>query len=71
VSVTTVAGLAATGKVTLMSGKKTLGSGKLSNGKVTIKFTSKKKGKLSVVAKYAGDGNYLAGKSGTVKVKVK
>jgi len=71
VTVAKVAGLPATGKVTLMSGSTVLGSGTLSNGTVKITFTSKKKAKLSVVAKYAGDSNYLAGKSGQVKVTVK
>ena len=71
VTVTKVAGINATGTVKLMRGKSVLGKGKLVNGKVKIRFTLKKKGKAKVVASYAGDANYKAGKSKAVKIRAK
>ena len=76
ISVATPAGLAkASGKVTvtLKLGKKTKrAAGTLRNGVVTVKLPKlPKKGKWSVTASYAGDANYLAGTSRTLKVRVR
>lgn len=70
VSVATLAGIAPTGTVRLMSGTKVLGRGTLVNGTVKIRFTSATKGTLKLVASYAGDSNYLAGTSAQVRVVV-
>jgi subtilisin family serine protease len=70
VSVRQVAGIAATGTVKLMAGKAVLGTGKVVAGTAKVRFTSRK-AKLSVVAKYAGDGNYLAGRSNAVRIRVR
>ncbi|WP_460792327.1 S8 family serine peptidase [Nocardioides maradonensis] len=70
VSVATVAGIAPTGTVRLMSGTKVLGKATLTGGTARIKFTSAAKGTLTLVASYAGDSNYLAGKSAQVRVVV-
>jgi subtilisin family serine protease len=68
VSVATVNGIAATGKVVLKAGAKTLGSANLSRGKATVTFKAPSKaGKVRVTATYAGDSTYSSGKSG-VKV---
>ena len=71
VTVSTVAGIKATGKVVLKNGSKTVATGKVTGGKATLKFTPKKAGKLKLQAVYAGDATYNAGKSGTVTYTVK
>ena len=71
VTVTTVAGIKATGRVVLKGGSRTVASGKLSGGKATLTFTPKKAGKLQLQAVYAGDSTYSSGKSGTVTYMVK
>jgi hypothetical protein len=71
VSITTVAGIPATGKVVLKNGSKTVGSGRVSNGRARITFVPKKAGKLHLRAVYAGDATYNAGTSNTATYTVK
>jgi subtilisin family serine protease len=72
VTITTVAGIPATGKVTIrrMNGK-ILGSGYLSNGKVVIRWRNHVHHKFRVHAVYrSGDANYYPGVSASLRVKV-
>ncbi len=72
VQVTTVAGIAATGRVTIRRPNgRILARGELVNGVAVLKWRSKTHHKFKVRAVYAGDANYVAGTSGYVKVKVK
>jgi hypothetical protein len=69
VTVTTVAGVPATGTVVLRrANDAVVASGKLVNGVATIKYTNKVKAKYAIRATYAGDGNYNAGHSALVAV---
>jgi subtilisin family serine protease len=72
VRVTTVAGIAATGPVTLRRLNGTvLARGTLVNGVATLKFTNKKRAKYGVRAAYSGNANYLPAVSPAVTVRIK
>jgi subtilisin family serine protease len=72
VRITTVAGVPATGPVTLRRPNGTIiGSGKLVNGVAKLKFKNKKHAKYRVRVAYSGNSNYLPGLSNTVTVRIK
>ncbi|WP_183406962.1 S8 family serine peptidase [Nocardioides marmorisolisilvae] len=69
VTVTTIAGEPATGKVVLRrANDSVVASGTLVNGVATIKYTNKVKAKYAIRATYDGDGNYNAGHSALVAI---
>jgi subtilisin family serine protease len=72
VQVTTVAGIPATGRVTIRrpSGQ-ILADGDLVNGVAVLKWKNTSHHKFKVRAVYAGDANYAEGTSAYVKVKIK
>lgn len=53
--------------VTFMQGSMTLGNGKLASGKATLKTSKLAKGTHAITAVYAGDSNFDASQSNTVK----
>lgn len=72
VQVRTVAGIAATGRVTIQRPNgRVLAKGKLLNGVAHLTWKSKTHKKFKVHAVYVGDANYLAGTSAYVRVKIK
>jgi len=71
VAIATVGGRPATGTVTLKNGKKSVGRAKLKNGKAVVTVRAKPKGKLTLVATYAGDASYQAGTSKAVTIKIR
>lgn len=70
VRITTLAGVPATGMVAVRRLNGTiLGTAHLVNGVATIRYTNKLKGRYSIRATYAGDGNYGAGVSNVVALR--
>jgi len=63
VTVPTTGQYAPTGRVTLMQGSKRLGTAVVSGGRATFHVIFKSKGKVTLTASYAGDGNYAAARS--------
>lgn len=72
VRVTTVAGIPATGRVTLrrLDGR-VLGRGNLSNGVVTIRFVNRQSSRYGVRATYHGDTNYSVAQTRIAIVRIK
>lgn len=69
VTITRVPGVTPTGAVTLRFGGVSEGSRRFSNGATTFTVSATKKGARSLIASFAGDGNYAATSKGvTVKV---
>ncbi|RNM13030.1 peptidase S8 [Nocardioides pocheonensis] len=71
VQVSTVAGIAATGPVSIIRPNgRVLADGTMVNGVAVLKWKSTLKRSYRVLAVYRGDDNYLDGTSGTVRVRV-
>ncbi|MCW2755650.1 MAG: putative Subtilisin [Marmoricola sp.] len=71
VRVTTVAGIPATGVVTVRRGSGTvLGQARLVNGVATIHFVNHSSTRYGVKATYPGDRNYNPGTSATVQLRI-
>lgn len=63
VRVATIGGIVATGRVTVMAGKRAVGSARLHGGRAKVKVQAPRTGKVKLRAVYPGDWTYLPGRS--------